>query len=241
MRTRALRAALAALALTLAALGVRPVAAAPVVEPVRVMPLGDSITGSPGCWRSVLWNQLQDSGHTGIDFVGTLSPQGCGTPYDGDHEGHGGALVTEVASRQLLPDWLAATSPDIVIMHFGTNDVWSGVDPDRILDAYSSLVTQMRAANPAMRILVAQLIPMDPATCTGCAQRVVSLNERIPGWASALDTERSPVAVVDQWTGFSTSADTYDGVHPNASGDDKIADRWYPALAGVVGPGPAGA
>ncbi|MCO6716812.1 cellulose-binding protein, partial [Streptomyces sp. CHB19.2] len=31
--------------------------AAPYATPVRVMPLGDSITGSPGCWRALLWNR----------------------------------------------------------------------------------------------------------------------------------------------------------------------------------------
>src|SRR4051794_2628057 len=26
---------------------------------VRIMPLGDSITAGPGCWRAMLWNKLQ--------------------------------------------------------------------------------------------------------------------------------------------------------------------------------------
>jgi lysophospholipase L1-like esterase len=30
--------------------------------------------------------------------------------------------------------------------------------------------------------------------------------------------------VVDQWTGFDTDTDTYDGVHPNDEGYEKIAD-----------------
>ncbi|KOG34572.1 GDSL-type esterase/lipase family protein [Streptomyces resistomycificus] len=209
-------------------------AAAPSADPVRVMPLGDSITGSPGCWRAVLWNRLQNAGHTDVDFVGTLGPQGCGQPHDGDNEGHGGELVTNVADQNLLPGRLAATDPDIVVMHFGTNDVWSAIAPDRILSAYTKLVAQMRASNPDMRILVAQLIPMNPGSCAACAQRVVDFNARIPDWARATGTSRSPVTVVDQWTGFSTAADTYDGVHPNASGDDKIAARWYPALAALL-------
>lgn len=205
----------------------------------RVMPLGDSITGSPGCWRALLWNRLQDAGYRDVDFVGTLPPQGCSVAYDGDNEGHGGALVTDVARQNQLPGWLAATSPDVVLMHFGTNDVWSDVPAAAILDAYTTLVGQMRASNPAMRILVAQIIPMAPATCGECAQRVVALNDAIPGWAAGISTAQSPVVVVDQWTGFSTGADTYDGVHPNASGDQKIADRWYPALVDVLsGPQP---
>ncbi|WP_414720521.1 GDSL-type esterase/lipase family protein [Streptomyces sp.] len=243
MRSRhLLRAALTALSLALALLGAGPAAAnaAPAADPVRIMPLGDSITGSPGCWRSVLWNRLQSAGHTDVDFVGTLGPQGCGQPYDGDNEGHGGALVTNVASQNLLPGWLSATRPDIVVMHFGTNDVWSNRPTDSILAAYSTLVDQMRAHNPAMKILVAQIIPMNPGTCAECAQRVVALNERIPGWARSKSTANSPVIAVDQWTGFSTASDTYDGVHPNASGDEKIASRWYPALAGLLGRGDPG-
>ncbi|MCL6737130.1 GDSL-type esterase/lipase family protein [Streptomyces neyagawaensis] len=206
-------------------------------EPVRIMPLGDSITGSPGCWRAVLWNRLRSAGYTDIDFVGTLGPQGCGQAHDGDNEGHGGELVTHVADQNLLPARLAATLPDIVVMHFGTNDVWSSVSPDRILAAYTRLVGQMRASNPDMKILVAQIIPMNPSSCAGCAQRVVDFNARIPAWARATSTSRSSVTVVDQWTGFDTAADTYDGVHPNAAGDNKIAARWYPALGALLEPG----
>ncbi|MGY0065788.1 GDSL-type esterase/lipase family protein [Streptomyces sp. QTS137] len=215
-------------------------AAAPDAAPVRIMPLGDSITGSPGCWRALLWNRLQDAGHTDIDFVGTLPGQGCGMAYDGDNEGHGGELVTNVADQDLLPARLAATRPDIVVMHFGTNDVWSSVPPDRILAAYTKLVTQMRTANPDTRLLVAQIIPMNPAGCTGCAQRVVDFNARIPGWATETSTTRSPVTVVDQWTGFDTATDTYDGVHPGDAGNEKIAARWHPALAEVLDQGVPG-
>ncbi|WP_431987340.1 GDSL-type esterase/lipase family protein [Streptomyces griseoflavus] len=225
---------LAALLLPLGLTAAPGAAAAPAATPVRVMPLGDSITGSPGCWRAVLWNRLLDAGHTDIDFVGTLPAQGCGVPHDGDNEGHGGELVTNVAAQRLLPARLAATRPDIVVMHFGTNDVWSDVPPDRILAAYTELVAQMRASNPRMRVLVAQIIPMNPASCAACAQRVVDFNARIPGWAAATSTGQSPITVVDQWTGFDTATDTYDGVHPVATGDEKIAARWFPALAALL-------
>ncbi len=225
------------LTLLLLALGVTlapAVAAAPAAAPVRIMPLGDSITGSPGCWRAILWNRLRSAGHSNIDFVGTLSMQGCPQAFDGDNEGHGGELVTDVADQNLLPARLSATHPDIVVMHFGTNDVWSSIAPERILTAYTKLVTQMRASNPSMKILVAQIIPMNPGNCTGCARRVVDLNARIPAWARAVSTSRSPVTVVDQWTHFDSSGDTYDGVHPSASGNAKIAARWYPALAALL-------
>ncbi|MEU7913576.1 cellulose binding domain-containing protein [Microbispora bryophytorum] len=224
-------AAMAALLVVLGLLVARPAEAATV----RIMPLGDSITGSPGCWRALLWNKLQNGGFTDVDMVGTLPAQGCGVPYDGDNEGHGGYLVTNVADQNQLPGWLSATRPDIVMMHFGTNDVWSNKPTGTILAAYGTLVDQMRASNPNMKILVAQIIPMNPSTCPECAQRAVALNSAIPGWAAAKTTTASPIVVVDQWTGFSTSADTYDGVHPDDSGNQKMADRWYPALSALLG------
>ncbi|MFF3865411.1 cellulose binding domain-containing protein [Micromonospora sp. NPDC001898] len=236
----ALLAALAAVSLTLltglfAATPTLPASAAPAAAaPVRIMPLGDSITGSPGCWRSILWNRLQSTGHTNIDFVGTLGPQGCGQAYDGDNEGHGGYLVTNVANQNLLPGWLSATHPDIVLMHFATNDVWSNIAPATILAAHSKLVDQMRASNPAMRVIVAKIIPMAPASCAECGQRVVAFNSAIDGWAAGKTTAQSPIVVVDQWAGFSTATDTYDGVHPNAAGDQKMSDRWYPALVAAL-------
>lgn len=230
-------AVLAAVAVTLGFLLVSTAVPAQAAA-VRIMALGDSITGSPGCWRALLWERLREAGHTDVDFVGTLPPQGCGIAHDGDNEGHGGALVTNVADQNQLPGWLSATRPDIVMMHFGTNDVWSNRPTATILAAYGKLVDQMRADNPDMKLLVAQIIPMNPSTCGECGQRVSALNAAIPGWAAAKTTARSPVVVVDQWTGFSTAADTYDGVHPNAAGDQKMAGRWFPALTALLGAGP---
>jgi lysophospholipase L1-like esterase len=226
----ALTAAVGALALV----AVPPVLAAQPAT-VRVMPLGDSITGSPGCWRAMLWERLQTAGHTNVDFVGTLPPQGCGVSHDGDNEGHGGILATNMASQNQLPAWLSATNPDVVLMHLGTNDVWSNRSPQQILSAFTTLVNQMRANNPAMRVIVAKIIPMNPSSCAECGARVVAFNDAIPAWASGLSTAQSPIVVVDQWTGFSTGTDTYDGVHPNAAGDRKMADRWFPALTGALG------
>lgn len=49
-------------------------------------------------------------------------------------------------------------------------------------------------------------------------------------WAAANATASSPILVVDQHTGFVSTTDTVDGVHPNAAGSVKIATKWYAAL-----------
>src|SRR2546423_1356031 len=76
--------------------------------PVRIMPLGDSITGSNGCWRALLWQHLQRSGITNVDFVGSLNNPYCSGSFDPDNEGHGGYLATQIANNNLLPGWLSA-------------------------------------------------------------------------------------------------------------------------------------
>jgi lysophospholipase L1-like esterase len=215
--------------------------------PVKIMPLGDSITAGPGCWRAILWHDLQTHGFTNIDFVGSVPDGGCnyGYTYDGDNEGHGGFAATGIASQNQLPPWLAAANPDIVLMHLGTNDMWGGTIPvSSVLAAYTTLVGQMRANNPNMKIIVAQIIPMNPPSCATCAAEVQSLDQAIPGWAAGLTTTQSPIVVVDQWTGFDDATDTVgDGVHPNDAGFQKMADRWYPALSqvlsGIIPPPPS--
>ncbi|SER14425.1 mannan endo-1,4-beta-mannosidase [Lentzea xinjiangensis] len=228
--------------LLLAACVVIAPAAVSAAAPARIMALGDSITGSPGCWRALLWKHLQDTGHTGVDFVGSLPAPGCGFAHDGDNEGHGGILATNIVRDNLLPGWLSSARPDVVLMHLGTNDVWSNVPTATILNAYTTMLGQMRASNPAVKLVVAQLVPMNPANCSACGQRVIDLNSAIPGWARANSTAASPVTVVDQWTGFDTAADTTDGVHPNGStGIQKIESRWYPAVVAALGAQPPAA
>ncbi|HVQ95128.1 MAG TPA: cellulose binding domain-containing protein [Mycobacteriales bacterium] len=237
-RKPVLYAVLAALVAAVTFTVARP-ATVSAAAPIKIMPLGDSITGGPGCWRAYLWNHLQTTGFTNIDFVGSQPGGGCpgGFAYDGDNEGHGGFAATGIADQNQLPPWLDAARPDIVLMHLGTNDTWGGFIPTATkLAAYTKLVGQMRASNPNMKIVVAKIIPMNPPGCATCAPDVVALNNAIPGWAAGLTTAQSPIVVADLWTGFDTVADTNgDGVHPNDAGFRKMADRWYPALTPLLG------
>ncbi|WP_199041529.1 cellulose binding domain-containing protein [Glycomyces salinus] len=208
----------------------------PGTGPVSIMPMGDSITGSPGCWRGGLWEQLTDAGHE-VDFVGSLS-QACNPAgSDPDHEGHGGFLVTQSVANGDTRSWLEQNTPDVLMMHFGTNDVWSAVPPAQILDAFTTIVEDLRELNPDAIILVAQIIPLHPDEsfgCSDCPQRVIDLNAQIPGWAAGLSTEQSPIAVVDQWTGWVPEEDTYDGVHPDEDGNVKMAANWFEALDPIL-------
>ncbi|KAK9328086.1 SGNH hydrolase-type esterase domain-containing protein [Lipomyces starkeyi] len=197
--------------------------------PIKIMPLGDSIT-EWGCWRAYLWNKLQQGGIEDIDFVGSVtSTTICNvSDWDRNNEGHAGYLAIDIANNNLLVGWLSSANPDIVIMHLGTNDIANNKQTLDIVTAFSTLVDQMRANKPTMKILVAKIIPSIFNN-----QSDVNLNDAISPWALSKTTTASPIIVVDQYTGFSTS-DLIDGVHPNDSGDQKMANVWYQPLVNAI-------
>jgi len=209
----------------------------------RVTMLGDSITGAT-CGPQLLSKALIDHGKTNFTFVGsTLNNQSCNGAVTVQSEGHGGYLVTDlVGSGQHaseLPMWCNTNRSELVLMQFGTNDVWNDRSPSVILDAFSTVLTDLRAANPNVIVLVAQITPLNPTGCAACESRVVALNSQIPAWASSKSTAASPVSVVDLHSAFTaasyTSNSTYtgDGVHPNVAGAQLIADKWYAALSAL--------
>ena len=213
-----------------------PPASAPPPQPIRIMPLGDSITGSTGCWRDKLWDRITEAKpHQEYDFVGHRhgKPK-CDGDYDNDSNGISGVRVSELAASGDLTGWLAEDPADIVLMHYGSNDIRHGWTTSEIIDALGTVVEQMRQANPRMVILVAQIIPMTTTPmdkdCADCPGKVDALNAEIPGWASGVTTAQSPVVVVDQFSGFDAATDTYDGLHSDGSGGKKIAEAWYQAM-----------
>lgn len=207
--------------------------AATSIAPVRIMAFGASIVEN-GCWRAYLWKKLQDTGLTNIDAVGSRpGPTNCGFAFDGDSEGHSGALATEFADKNQLPAWLNAAKPDIIIMHLGTNDALKGKPVKQILDAYSKLVDQMRASKPNMKIIISKLIPIDGSRFGG-GDLIEALNKGMDAWAAKKTTRDSPIVIIDNFTGFDPKADTTDGEHPNDSGNHKIAAKFFPPLVDAI-------
>ncbi|TRX91702.1 hypothetical protein FHL15_007484 [Xylaria flabelliformis] len=196
---------------------------------LRYMPFGDSITEII-CWRAMLWEKLQTTEFASVNWVGSgKTENNCGdSKYDRDNEGHSGFLAINIANANQLVGWLKTNPADVITMHLGTNDIVQQNKPvDQIIAAFTKLVGQMRDSNPNMKIIVAQIIPMGLGSYNTAIQ---NLNKAIPTWAQGLNKTESPIWVVDQYTGFNGGSDLRDGVHPNQSGDTKMANIWYPAL-----------
>jgi hypothetical protein len=207
----------------------------------KIMPLGDSITGTT-CYPPFLWEDLMQNRDTNVVYVGTLITNGgqgvtcAGKPYYQPCEGHSGWNSSQIASG--LPGWLQQTHPDIVVMHAGTNNFWNGASQSDIsatLADYTTMVNAMRADNPNMKIIVAQIIPMDYTSATLAASN--ALDDAIPSWASSKTTTQSPIVVVDLRTGFDMNAYYADAakVHPNSAGSKWMADRVFPILESMLG------
>ena len=220
--------------------------AGPRTGPLKIMALGDSTTEFT-CYRAELAKLLDKSHPKDYQFVGTRNDDfgGCGGyVYDKHNQGMSSYLVTSMSggmnTHAEAPTW-TALAPDVVLLHFATNDAWNSISSDKILAAWTYLIGEFRKTNPRVTILAAQLIPLDPMdadgghSCSPCPDNVKKLNMAIPTWATTNSTAASRVIVVDQWTGYVAATDSCapgrcDGVHPGPSGSVKMGAKWDAAL-----------
>ncbi|MGP3969496.1 SGNH/GDSL hydrolase family protein [Streptomyces sp. 6N223] len=194
---------------------------------VKVMPLGDSITDGfnvPGGYRIDLWQKFLDGGYT-VDFVGSMrnGPSNLG---DQDHEGHSGWTIAQIDEN--ITGWLGTYSPQTILLHIGTNDVY-GSDPAGAPARMSTLVDNITGLAPDAELFVATIIPLGWEDAN-----LQSLNAAIPGIVQASADAGKKVHLVDMYSAL-TAADLADGVHPNAGGYSKMATAWYDALLSVPG------
>lgn len=196
--------------------------------PLRIMALGDSITDGP-YYRFALMDRLDGAGCL-YDFVGSQSDVDDGNEragYDPDHEGYGGWRADEL--REGVVEWTTAARPDVVLLHVGVNDLYASQSAGSTEQDIDGIIAGVRTANPAITVLLAQIIPG-----SGVEAQVDDLNAGLLLLAGELDRPNSRVLLVDQNSGFDVLADTVeDNVHPNEVGGEKMADRWFDALTSI--------
>jgi len=191
-------------------------------EPVKILPLGDSITEGGGqiCYRPALAKRLKDAGHD-VAFVGPKE-----APAGLRHGGYGGKNAEQIA--KLYAGFHASTPADIVLIHAGHNHFADQKPVPGILRATESMIANARKANPKVTILLAQVITSGKLPKYSY---LPELNQQLTHLANKLHRPEQRVLLVDQATGFDWKTDTVaDRVHPNAQGAAKMADRWFQAL-----------
>ena len=197
---------------------------------VRVMPLGDSITHGtqiPGGSRTGLWQRFTTDRYT-VDFVGSQF-NGPSTLGDHDHEGHPGWRIDQIDAS--ITGWLNTFNPHTVLLHIGTNDVLQNFNLGGAPGRLSTLIDRITNTKPTAEVFVAQIIPLSNASQDAAAR---TFNAAIPGIVQSKVNAGRRVHLVDMHSAL-TTADLIDGVHPNATGYNKMAAVWYSALLAVPG------
>ncbi|MER7757901.1 ricin-type beta-trefoil lectin domain protein [Kitasatospora sp. NPDC097643] len=216
--------ALPLIALVTAVLGVTVTGAVPASAasstPLRVMPLGDSITWGLGSstgngYRGPLWDGLAADGHP-LDFVGTGRN---GSMSDPDNEGHSGYRIDQIAA--LADAALTRYRPNVVTLEIGTNDFNGNFQPTTAGARLKSLVDRITADVPDATVLLASLIVSTNSTVE---QYRPGYNQAISQIVSDAQAAGKHVAYVDM--SAMTTADLADSLHPNDAGYQKMADAF---------------
>lgn len=211
-----------------------------LVAQLQVLPLGNSIT--LGSYRYDLWQMLIDEG-IDFEYIGSVNstPTSGGQlnawpPYQGhifndSHEGHSGWKSYDIINGSPwqpgagnIYNWLWGYTPDVVLLHIGTNDV-THLSAAESAEYISEIIRTLQADNPNVVVFLAKIIPRE-----GFYNEVTALNILIDTVAENTRTATSCIHVVDQFSDFDLWADTYDGIHPDRSGDIKMAQKWTAAI-----------
>ena len=223
---------------------------------IKILPLGDSITHAEinrASYRYFLWKKLIDAG-VNFDFVGSMNtqldtyskgdtpqPDYNGKSFDKDHEGHfawevnhiwGGRNPNNNTGSGSLSEWMQSYDFDIALVHLGTNDAFMGQDNNQTAFEIQAIIEKLREDNPNVVTLLAKVIPT--AKGEREAASVEQLASLIPALADQMNTDESPVILVDMFAGFDVNELTYDGVHPNEKGEMEMAERWFNAIMDVL-------
>lgn len=138
------------------------------------------------------------------------------------------ALALAALAQRLNSGGLA----DVALVHLGTNDVFAVGDGEFAWDDsvanLASIIGSLRRDNSAVQIYLAQILPIID---TGSPNPgVAEWNRRVAAPAAAQTTVEPPIFVVDMNSGFGAGDFDGDGVHPNETGGQKMAELWARAL-----------
>lgn len=220
--------------------GVAPVLAEEDEKGISWMCVGDSITYGnkvPGGYRAVLYNLYKENG-INLRMVGPNSANnGEGLLPDGSgHAGYGGYYIREI-SNKIIP-WLESYQPQVVSLQIGTNDMLMNKTDkfpddtrDTAPDRLSELIDKITTTLPETEVFVAKIPPLNSS---GYNPHVVKYNESVE---TVVNSKGSKVHLVDNYTALNDDKAANlqdDGIHPNLTGYQKMAQSWYNASQSIV-------
>lgn len=197
---------------------------------INLICIGDSITqGGKGnrpeyTYRLPLYRKLI-SNNINVDFIGTRQSGldrdfNWPSDFDLDHEGFYGA-TTQYVSTILKKNLRALPSPDYAVIHLGTNDQGKD-DPNlTVIAPMRTIIELLRKKNSNVKIVIIQI--------PGFYKNALK-NYEIWRLASSLTSEKSPITTIPLFLSWDNEKYTFDGVHPNKLGQEKIAEAVFKEL-----------
>ena len=197
-------------------------------SPCVVLPLGDSIThgfssSDDAGYRSALF-KLAVAANQKVTFVGSLSngpSTVSGQTFPKNHEGHDGITVTGITGY-VPPSKAFTATPNIVLLHIGTNDMTSNADPTTTANQLDTLVTNLVQAAPDALVVVAKIVPLGYSN-TNYDQYIA----KIPDVVKAHASKNEHVVLVDMSTLPTSDIHGSGNVHPTDQGYADMASLWY--------------
>ncbi|KAK2009271.1 fibronectin type III domain-containing protein [Colletotrichum eremochloae] len=166
-----------------------------------------------------------------------LGGYAVGVKFDSWHFSVWGQQATQC--KDLVQDQVGRFRPDYMLIMLGFNDMgWGVTDAKGTIVAMEELINRTRAANPAIKLAIADVPQRTPVEGTEKLAPMVDRYNRLL-WASARNwaTQQSPVELVEICNNYDCSHGSYDGLHPNALGEFQIAKAFSRSLVRGYGIG----
>ncbi|MFJ6833060.1 SGNH/GDSL hydrolase family protein [Streptomyces sp. NPDC091209] len=211
---------------------------------LRFMPVGDSMTiGSAGehTWRYRMWQHLRATYQGPFKIVGpreTLYDKATESPdsyeyadpeFPRAHLAGWGEGWLHMAP--LIREAVRAQRADVLLVSLGLIDLGFYTNAVQTADNARAFVAEARAANPRVRMVLLPVIPNVRAESDApFAAEVAAFNELLAKTVADLDEPRSPLLLASPPASYDVTFDTYDGTHPSASGEHKIAEGFAEAM-----------
>ncbi|WP_148046196.1 GDSL-type esterase/lipase family protein [Nocardioides marmoriginsengisoli] len=230
-----------------------PVEPAQAADRHRILITGDSITqGSAGdyTWRYRLWAKLARTA-PGSSFVGTRSDlydvvnrrpgsrsYAAGFPATAHAAGWGDSYRSGVGT---IAAQVRSTKPDVLVVMLGGNDLSHLTSPLATIANVRTYIARARAARPGLDVVVGEVpTRYDPwSRKYQLRAQAADYASRLRALADRLDTGTERVVTARTGDGWDPARHTWDGTHPNSTGEALIAQRVSQALA-RIGIGSAG-
>ncbi|GAA4043702.1 SGNH/GDSL hydrolase family protein [Streptomyces shaanxiensis] len=211
---------------------------------LRFMPVGDTMTiGSAGehTWRYRMWQHLRETYGGPFALVGpreTLYDKAMDAPtsyeyadpdFPRAHLAGWGEGWLHMAP--LIGEAVRSYRADVLLVSLGLIDLGFYTNAEQTAENARGFVAAARAANPKVRMVVLPVIPNVRAESDAeFAVQVSRFNELLAKAVADLDEPRSPLLLASPPPSYDINLDTYDGTHPNASGEHKIAEAFADAM-----------